>query len=253
MISALRSVVCCFAHPDDETILAGGMITLMTQQGILVHIVSATRGEGGELGVPTEVRSHERLGAVRERELRCAADALGATAQTLGYEDPRIGPDELLFPFEADFDTLVQQIARVLRERKADLILTHGAAGEYGHPAHRLVHRAVSQAVEHLYPKALLYSVAAKAPGLSDRLWNEDEPAHLALDIRPWASAKTAAMECHRSQHALYMRHKRLRSVAEALRTNESARRVFPALEQGDPAEDSFTRLLLSAGAWRPD
>ena len=252
MITPLQSVVCFFAHPDDETILAGGMIALMSQQRVPVHIVSATRGEGGELGDPPVVKSQEGLGAARERELHCAARALGATASTLGYIDPRIGPDDALYPFDADFESFVHQVARVLGERRADLILTHGAAGEYGHPAHQLVHHAVSQAVERLYPNALLYSVAANVSGYLDRLWNQDEPAHLALDIRPWSQAKLEAMECHRSQHALFKRRKNLDAVADALRTIESARRVFPILEDGESANDPFTGLLIAAGAWRP-
>ncbi|HLV35170.1 MAG TPA: PIG-L family deacetylase, partial [Spirillospora sp.] len=74
----LRSVVCYFAHPDDETVLAGGMIALMTQQNIRVHVVGATRGEGGELGEPPVVADRADLGAVREAELRCAVKQLGA-------------------------------------------------------------------------------------------------------------------------------------------------------------------------------
>jgi LmbE family N-acetylglucosaminyl deacetylase len=247
---AVKSVVCFFAHPDDETVLAGGMIKLMTQQGIPVHIVSATRGEGGELGEPPVAANNAQLGAIRERELRCAAQALGATVSVLDYVDPLIGPDDLLSPFEADFETLTRQFADIAGKRNADLILTHGAAGEYGHPAHQLVHRAVVHAAR-IYPKALIYSIAANVPTVPDHLWNQDEPAHLAIDIRPWRDAKIAAMECHVSQHGLFKRRQNLQTVAEALRTTESVRRVHPALAPEEPPEDAFTRLLTMAGAWR--
>jgi LmbE family N-acetylglucosaminyl deacetylase len=246
----VKSVVCFFAHPDDETVLAGGMIKLMTQQAIPVHIISATRGEGGELGEPPVAANNAQLGAIRERELRCASQALGATVSVLDYVDPLIGPDELLSPFEADFETLTRQCADIARKRNADLILTHGAAGEYGHPAHQLVHRAVVHAAR-LYPNGLIYSIAANVPTVPDHLWNQDEPAHLAIDIRPWRDAKIAAMECHVSQHALFKRRQKLQTVAEALRTIESVRRVHPALEPDDSPEDAFTRLLTTAGAWR--
>lgn len=41
-----------FAHPDDETMLIGGTLALLSQAGFDVHYLCATRGEGGELGEP---------------------------------------------------------------------------------------------------------------------------------------------------------------------------------------------------------
>lgn len=247
----LRSVVAVFAHPDDETILAGGMIALLARQGIAVHLVCATRGEGGETGDPPAVPRRELLGAAREAELRCAARALGASVTVLDYVDPTIGPDEAMFPFECDFNTLVGQFAAIVRQRRADLVLTHGGDGEYGHPAHQLVNRAVRQAVPRALPNTLVYTVSALVPQIEDRLWNASEPAHLALDIRPWAEAKVQAMECHVSQHALFKRRRQLQTVREALRTVESVRRAWPETG-GEPPQDAFAALLRTAGAWQP-
>ena len=247
----MNSVVCFFAHPDDETVLAGGMINLLVQQGISVHIVSATRGEGGEMGDPPIVTRHADLGPAREKELGCAAAALGATASTLDYVDPVIGPDDTLRAFEADFEALARQLAGIARQRGADLVLTHGSDGEYGHPAHRLVHDATVQGVRHLLPRTLVYSVAAFVPTVDDRLWNQNEPAHFALDIRPWSEAKLAAMACHVSQHALFKRRRKLKTVRDALRTVESVRRQWPEVREGLP-DDAFARLLQWAGAWTP-
>lgn len=250
-MNTLRSVVCFFAHPDDETILAGGLICLLVQQQIPVHIVCATRGEGGELGEPPVVSDQAQLGQVREAELRCAARRLGATVSFLNYVDPVIGPDEVLYPFAADFDVLARQCADEARRHQASLVLTHGSDGEYGHPAHRLLNRAVLHGIRHLLPDTLVYTVAALVPGIEDRLWNQSEPAHLALDIRPWGETKIAAMECHVSQHALFKRRKKLRTVREALRTIESVRRQWPDTH-GEPPQDAFARLLIHAGAWQP-
>jgi LmbE family N-acetylglucosaminyl deacetylase len=118
------------------------------------------------------------------------------------------------------------------------------------------VHRAVLHGVQNLYPRVLVYSVAALVSTVPDHLWNQNEPAHLALDIRPWSAAKLAAMECHRSQHALFKRRRELQTVAEALRPVESVRRVWPfspALAEGQPPDDPFAQLLRDAGAWTPD
>ena len=45
-ISRLRAI---FAHPDDEAFGCGGLMAALTDQGIPVTLVSATRGEAGEI------------------------------------------------------------------------------------------------------------------------------------------------------------------------------------------------------------
>ncbi|RMG88787.1 MAG: PIG-L family deacetylase [Chloroflexi bacterium] len=247
----LKSAIGFFAHPDDETILAGGLIALLGQQGIKTHIVCATRGEGGEVGEPPLVLNRRDLGTVREAELRCAAYALGASVEVLPYVDPEVGPDDVLRAFDADFEALARQFAAIIQREEAQLVLTHGADGEYGHPAHQLVHQAVMAAAQHLVPQTLVYSVAAFVPTIEDRLWNQNEMAHYALDIRPWAAQKVAAMECHRTQHALFTRRKKQKSVRDALRTVESVRRQWPPVPEGLP-DDAFAELLKQAGAWSP-
>jgi LmbE family N-acetylglucosaminyl deacetylase len=246
----LRSVVCFFAHPDDET-LAAGIIALLAGQNIPVHIVCATRGEGGEMGEPPIVAKRELLGAQREKELRCAVKSLGATLTILDYIDPTVGDDDVLRPFECDFDTLARQFVDIARQRRADLVLTHGGDGEYGHPAHKLVHRAALHGIAAALPKTLVYTVAATVPAIEDHLWNANEPAHLALDIRPWREAKLAVLECHLTQHALFKRKRKLQSVRDSLRTVESVRRAHPPTHD-EPPRDAFAQLLLTAGAWEP-
>ncbi|MBZ0291685.1 MAG: PIG-L family deacetylase [Anaerolineae bacterium] len=247
----IRSVVCFFAHPDDETVMAGGIIALLTRQGIPVHIVCATRGEGGELGEPPVVPRRDMLGAAREVEMRNAARALGATVEFLNYVDPTIGLDDVPYPFQADFNTLARQFAQIARRRQANIILTHGADGEYGHPAHKLVHRAVVYGVQQMLPHVLTYTVAASVPHVEDLLWNQSEIADLALDVRPWGSVKIAAMECHASQHALFKRRQRLKTLREALGLVESVRRRWPQTH-GEAPRDDFAALLRTVGAWEP-
>ena len=178
----MNSVLIIGAHPDDETMLAGGVIALLVERGVDVHILCATRGEGGEAGDPPLCALSE-LGAVREAELRCAAQALGVRSlHLLNYVDPRVGPDEELFPFEADFNTLAAEVQQTIRQVDADVVISHGPEGEYGHPAHQLMHRAVHAAVERLDPTPVFYSFAAQVPGNEDHIWNQNTPAHLALD-----------------------------------------------------------------------
>jgi LmbE family N-acetylglucosaminyl deacetylase len=248
----MKSVLMVGAHPDDETMLTGGILALLSANDVCVHILCATRGEGGELGEPP-VCERVNLGAVREQELYCAADQLGATSvYLLDYVDPLVGPEEELYPFEADFDTLVGEIRRVIRQVEAEVVLAHGTDGEYGHPAHRLVHEAVKAAVEQEDGGVLFYSFAAKVPGIEDHILNDSNPAHLAVDIQPWVDAKAAAARCHVSQHALFARHHPDETFEQLVRGIEAVHRHLPPFE-GDVPHDAFADLLLAAGAWVPE
>jgi len=131
-------------------------------------------------------------------------------------------------------------------------VISHGPEGEYGHPAHQLMHRAVHAAVERLDPTPVFYSFAAQVPGNEDHIWNQNTPAHLALDVRPWLDAKGDAAMCHRTQHALFVRRHPGQTVREALRTLETFHRHLPPVDDLPP-DDPFADLLLAAGAWVPE
>ncbi len=245
------NVLALFAHPDDETILVGGTLAMLHSRGHHTMIVCATRGEGGELGDPPVVTDQALLGDVRTEELRCASMSLGVDELTwLGYVDPAIGPHDTLGAFDANFETLVAQIAGLVEERRIDVVLSHGPDGEYGHPAHKLVYAAIREAVVKHAPRVLFYSSAASIPGVEDRIQNESRIAHFALDITPWAEEKVAAMECHVSQHALFKRRRNLTAVREALRIVEAFYREWPEPPaNGSGPDDAFAQLMRSAGA----
>ena len=250
---ALSRVLFVGAHPDDETVMAGGTLAMLAARGVAVTVLCATDGRGGEDGGVPEAATPEGRAHVRERELRCAVRALGVQHLILlGYVDPPIGPDDALYPFTQDEETLVAQIAGIIRQSQAQAILTHGSNGEYGHPAHVQVHRAVLQAVRESAPDVWVYGVAGRVPDVEDRLWNISDPAHLALDITPWFRAKHAAMLCHRTQHALFKRRRKLRSVRAAVRTLETFHRHYPPLPDGATPDDPFAATLIAAGAWLP-
>ena len=242
------NLVCFFAHPDDETILTGGTLAMLAANGVNVHYVCATRGEGGELGDPPVER--ERLGEVREQELVCAVSKLGGKSLTfLGYVDPTVGPGEELFAFEGNPTMLAGQIAASIRQHQAGIVLSHGSNGEYGHPAHMLMHAMVRVAVETFgrstnapaalpgnAPAALSGNASAALPGNAPaavpggasggsallfytfaasyadhpypRLTNPDDQAHLIVDVSPYLDQKEAAALCHRTQNPLFIRRR---------------------------------------------
>src|SRR5438105_2367524 len=140
-------VLAISAHPDDETMFAGGLLARLAREGHEVWILCSTRGEGGEVGDPP-VGPRERLGEIREAEMRCAAHALGARdVFFLDYVDPQMEIDGEARAIVATLDEFVSASLPYLEQIKPDLVITHGSNGEYGHPQHVFTHRAAFEAV----------------------------------------------------------------------------------------------------------
>ncbi len=249
------NVLAFFAHPDDETMLAGGTLALLANQGAAVHYLAATRGEGGEVGEPP-LCTREELGGVREQELVCAVGALGGRSLTfMDYVDPTVGPGDELFPYTDDLAMLAGQVAASIRQFDIQAVITHGSNGEYGHPAHVLTHTAARIAVESFAvsdpqrPALLLYTVASMFPGHPrPRLANKDDPAHYVIDVNPVLAKKEKAALCHRTQHALFVRRPsqeagRTLGVTEVLMHLESLRRFYPTAEK--KPQDELIKCLM--------
>ncbi len=69
----MSTILVISAHPDDETMLAGGTIAMYAEQSHTVYLLETTRGEGGEAGAP-RLSDLAHLGLYREREVREAAE-----------------------------------------------------------------------------------------------------------------------------------------------------------------------------------
>lgn len=248
------NILAFFAHPDDETMACGAMLALAARSAHLT-VLCATRGEGGERG-DTPLCTREELGAVRSEELRCAVKELGAAElEFLNYVDPTIGPDNTLYNFTSDEERLALEVVEVIRKTRADVIISHGTNGEYGHPAHKQCNRAAHRAIEILGQYApLFYTVQAAYPGMpKPRFANIDDPAHLILDLEPYLDAKIAAALCHRTQHDLFVRQDsleagRLMGIAETIDALESVHRVHPMVLAQTPVQDEFANLLRASG-----
>lgn len=229
------NVLAFFAHPDDEIMLSGGILILLARAGVRMHYLCATRGEGGEVGEPP-LCEHDKLGQVREEELKCAVKVMGGeSVDFLDYVDPRVGPNNNLYPYTNDLRGIAIQIKRKIEDLGVDAIITHGSNGEYGHPAHIITHQAAKLAAS-VYEgdSPHLFTVSAAFPEHpKPRIANRDDPAHLILDVTPVMSTKIEAVHCHRSQHALFVRRAskaagRQLSVADVMVNLESIHRVSP-------------------------
>src|SRR6516225_7370253 len=117
-----------FAHPDDETFCAGGTFARYAEQGAEIMVVSATRGQAGQIR-DAAVGNRRTIAAVREAELRLACERLGITkVRCLDYVDGTLA--------DAEFSALVDEVAEVICEFGPDVVITFGPDGGYGHPDH---------------------------------------------------------------------------------------------------------------------
>lgn len=227
------------AHPDDE-LYAAGLLAALAARRVEVHLLCLTGGEGGATG---GVATRDTLGRVREAELRASAAALGiARVEMLGHVDPEPSgtPRRAMAP-AVDPDDLGWRLSRIIRKCDPGAVLTHGSNGEYGHPAHRLLHRATLQgvALAGAHGSApVLYTFNAHAPGV--KIWggdNPDDPADLVFDATPWLDAKIRAFEAHVSQRETWIRPGGPAALDEYVRANavhETFRRIGSPRD-GDP------------------
>jgi LmbE family N-acetylglucosaminyl deacetylase len=205
-------ILCLVAHPDDETVFAGGTLALLASRGAEVRVACCTRGEGGETGEPPLCPRSE-LGAMREAEARCAARALGcASVEFLPFRDPDVGPGGELSAFASSPEEIIPGIQILLGAIRPDVVITHGSSGEYGHPGHLLIHRACLEAARLSGVPCVFTFGADFAAHPRKRSANRDDPADFVVAVDRTFERKLAAMECHRTQHASFVR----RATAEA-------------------------------------
>lgn len=139
------TLMAVFAHPDDETFGIGGtMARYGADPDVRVVLVTATRGEAGEISDP-KLATPDRLGQVREEELRCACRVLGVEAlHFLGFRDSGMaGTPENQDPRAlamADPREAVGRIVSLIRRERPQVVVTHDETGGYGHPDHIAVH-----------------------------------------------------------------------------------------------------------------
>jgi LmbE family N-acetylglucosaminyl deacetylase len=126
--AGLGTVLGLWAHPDDEAYLSGGLMALARQAGNRVVCVTATRGEQG---TPDPERwPAERLGPLREHELRASLAVLGVHEhQWLGYADGSCA--------DVPGARAVAAVLEVWEQVRPDTVVTFGPDGLTGHSDHR--------------------------------------------------------------------------------------------------------------------
>jgi len=211
-----RTVLCVFAHPDDESLACGGTMARLSDAGVRVILLCASRGEAGSISDPALVPDGD-LGGVRSRELTEAAAVLGvAKVIVLNHSDGNLK--------WKDMPQFENEIIDAVREYSVDAVITFDEDGLYWHIDHIGVHDRTWDAVASLGANAPpLYFVTMQrgvmrgivnaaqvkgggtsAPsfwGITPDAFGLSAPApSFVIDVRDWVPRKLAALRCHRTQ-----------------------------------------------------
>jgi LmbE family N-acetylglucosaminyl deacetylase len=237
------SLLVLAAHPDDESLGAGGVIARLADAGWQVEVVVATDGEGSHPGSPT--LGPGALAALRRREADDAAARLGSGIRVhhLGLPDGRLETCE---------DELVERLVDLIGDDGAQHTLLAPWRHD-PHTDHRAAGRAARQAAHRTDGQLLEYPIWA---------WHQLLPADL-----PWERAlrveltdderrrKADAIAAHASQVRPLSDDPRDRAVVtpDMLSHFDGAEEVYLATEPGRPPtpfEDLHHRV---ADPWRVD
>ncbi|WP_198554364.1 PIG-L family deacetylase [Nocardioides alpinus] len=186
--TARDRLVVAGAHPDDETLGAGGLIRTAAAAGWRVEVVTATAGEGSHPHSPTH--PPQRLAAARRAELRAAISVLApeATVRCLDLPDGGVAAHE---------SDVVAALVRIIGTDGDDVLLCAPWRGD-GHPDHEAVARAAAIAASRTGAQLLEYPVWLWHWGGADDLpW--DEAVRLPLDAAT-LGVKRDAIAAHASQ-----------------------------------------------------
>ena len=216
------------AHPDDESISTGGVMMKAKAHGHRVVLVTATRGEVGEIHNMDEAASRPRLGEIRTAELHAADEILGVDRQEfLGYRDSGMvdtadNKDPRSF-HEANLEEAAGRLAVLLREERPDVVVTYAEDGVYGHPDHIKAHFVTiagldlvageGTQVRKLYytaiPRSMMEEFARQLPEDARRqqggnmriAGTPDELVTTRVDVHDYVDRKRAAFRAHVSQN----------------------------------------------------
>jgi LmbE family N-acetylglucosaminyl deacetylase len=139
-MSEQLKLMCVLAHPDDETLGAGGILAKYAAEGVETYLLTATRGEYGWPGDPQHVPGPDALGKIRQEELHAAGRVLGLREGVfLDYIDGQVDQAN---PIEA-----IAKISRLIRRICPQVVVTFDPFGVYGHPDHIAISQYTQAAV----------------------------------------------------------------------------------------------------------
>ena len=224
----MATLLLVHAHPDDECISTGGVMLRAREDGHRVVLVTATRGEEGEIHNMDEAEVRPRLGEVRTEELRRAAEILCVDRQEfLGYRDSGMAgtpsnEDPRSF-HRAPLAEAAERLAVLMREERPDVVVTYTPDGTYGHPDHIRANHTTIAALDMLeregwqpaklylqaIPRGLMAQFAERAREMGVEMPEgairivgiPDEEITTVVDVADTVDRKRAAFAAHLSQN----------------------------------------------------
>lgn len=216
-------VLFAHAHPDDETISSGALIAELAARGIRVVLLTATRGERGEVVPARRARLQAAIGAdpvedtaafarLREGELREASALLGvssgyllgtAPARAPGLPDRRYGDSGMRWIRDGlagpaidvppgalsvePLEEVTADVCALIDAAQPRLVIGYDDNGGYGHPDHRRIREATL--------------AAARSTGVPfAELLAEPAPDAEWFDLERHLAVVQDALRCHASQ-----------------------------------------------------
>jgi N-acetyl-1-D-myo-inositol-2-amino-2-deoxy-alpha-D-glucopyranoside deacetylase len=214
------------AHPDDEAISTGGAMLKAKADGHRVVLVTATRGEVGEIYNMDEESTRPHLGDVRTVELENAARILGVNrGEFLDYRDSgMVGTADNENPksfHQAPLEQAAAKLAAIMREERPDVVVTYDSDGTYGHPDHIKAHYVTNAALDVLekegwrprkvyytaIPRSLMERFMEQIPEEERRndsiqiIGTPDELVTTRVDVSDYVDRKREAFAAHLSQN----------------------------------------------------
>jgi len=195
--------------------------------GHRVVLVTATRGEVGEIHNMDEKTTRPHLGEVRTKELEEAVRILGVNRSVfLGYRDSgMVGTADNENPesfHQAPLDEAAGRLEAILREERPEVMVTYAEDGTYGHPDHIKAHQVTNAALDLLEregwrPRKLYYAVIprsamkafmeqmpeeARQQGIGMQIpGTPDELITTKVDVSEFVDRKREAFAAHVSQN----------------------------------------------------
>jgi N-acetyl-1-D-myo-inositol-2-amino-2-deoxy-alpha-D-glucopyranoside deacetylase len=224
----MATLLLVHAHPDDESISTGGAMMKAKAHGHRVVLITATRGEVGEIYNMDEAASRPRLGEIRTHELEKAAEILGVDRlEFLGYRDSGMvdtadNKDPRSF-HQAKLEDAAAKLAVFIREERPAVVLTYAEDGVYGHPDHIKAHHVTNAAldlverdgtaVKKVYytaiPRSMMEAFVQQMPEEAQRAMGgnmriagtPDELVTTEVDVHDYVERKRDAFRAHVSQN----------------------------------------------------